>query len=289
MIEHNEILQNIIRKYNLNPYINYRYIGATIINKIDYPNHSVIQFCEDGFVDENGMPYIMQADILGGDNKSRIIVLYANDLDRVIIPVEGDNWTLIGNEIPENVKNIDCDKAKKIFHRKTLEIKKEPEKLEDSDIENLKNIYWPKYKKGRLTVAGLVMSIEWFIIIGLIVVFTIANNDDINGFMTLVVFFGGVMAWILVCILTVIFFRRIPLLFVGKFRYRSEFLVEGVYKKEKCISGLAYDEEACRRMVYGIAYYDAPLLDEMKHFSVVYRYSKKPYPGPNDYCMFINK
>ena len=51
-----------------------------------------------------------------------------------------ENFTLIGNDIPENVKNINYGKAKKIVHRKALELKKEPKKLSKEDIKRLSKL-----------------------------------------------------------------------------------------------------------------------------------------------------
>ena len=289
MMEYDEILKNIITKYNLDPYENYKCVGATIVVRINSQEYTKILFCEDGFTNENGIPYVMEANIPNGYNRDRIIVLYTHDMNRILIPVEGDNWTLIGNEIPENVRNIDFDKAEQIFHRKALEIRREPEKLSGSDIENLKKIYRTKYKRGRLTVAGLLTNIIWFILIGLVVCFTVYYNQSMHPAMFLIVFLGGIMGWIAACIFTVRFFQKIPLKIIKKFAYRSEFLVEYADTKKKVIAGLVYEDGLCRRKAYGIAYYDTPLLEEMKYFDVVYRYSKKPYPDAMDYCMFIKK
>lgn len=121
----NEIIAKIIEKYNLDLGDDYFFVGATIIKKSDFSNSTEILYCEDGFNDEEGIPYIMQSVVPKGVfDRDRIIVFYTKDLRRYIIPIDGENYTLIGNGIPENVRNINYGKAKKIIHRKALELKK---------------------------------------------------------------------------------------------------------------------------------------------------------------------
>lgn len=92
----------------------YFFVGATIIKKSDLSNSTEILYCEDGFNDEEGIPYIMQSVVPKGVlHRDRIIVFYTKDLRRYIIPIDGENYTLIGNGIPENVRNINYGKAKK--------------------------------------------------------------------------------------------------------------------------------------------------------------------------------
>lgn len=67
-----------------------------------------------GFNDEEGIPYIMQSVVPKGIfDRDRLIVFYTKDLQRYIIPIDGENYTLVGNGIPENVQNINYGKAKK--------------------------------------------------------------------------------------------------------------------------------------------------------------------------------
>ena len=73
----NEIIEKIIEKYNLDLGDDYFFVGATIIKKSDFPNSTEILYCEDGFNDEEGIPYIMQSVVPKGVlNRDRIIVLY---------------------------------------------------------------------------------------------------------------------------------------------------------------------------------------------------------------------
>lgn len=162
MNKENEIIEKMIQKYNLDLGNDYIYVGATIIKRSDFPQSTEIFYCEDGFNDEEGIPYIMQSIVPKGIfNRDRMIVFYTKNLQRYVIPIDGENFTLIGNDIPENVKNINYGKAKKIVHRKALELKKEPEKLSKEDTDNLYEKYIKHYKKGRLLLAGILISIIW--------------------------------------------------------------------------------------------------------------------------------
>ena len=121
MNNENEIVNQIIKKYNLDLGDDYFYVGASIIKRSEFPESTEILYCEDGFNDEEGIPYIMQSVVPKGIfDRDRIIVFYTKDLQRYIIPIDGENYTLIGNGIPENVQNINYGKAKKIIHRKII-------------------------------------------------------------------------------------------------------------------------------------------------------------------------
>lgn len=114
MNKENEIIEKMIQKYNLDLGNDYIYVGATIIKRSDFPQSTEIFYCEDGFNDEEGIPYIMQSIVPKGIfNRDRMIVFYTKNLQRYVIPIDGENFTLIGNDIPENVKNINYGKAKK--------------------------------------------------------------------------------------------------------------------------------------------------------------------------------
>ena len=114
MNNESEIVEKIIEKYNLNLGNDYFYVGASIIKRSDFQQSTEILYCEDGFNDEEGTPYIMQSVVPKGVfDRDRIIVFYKKDLQRYLIPIDGENYTLIGNDIPENVKNINYGKAKK--------------------------------------------------------------------------------------------------------------------------------------------------------------------------------
>lgn len=171
-----------------------------------------------------------------------------------------------------------------------MEIRREPEKVSDRDIENLDRIYSKKYKKGLLLIAGLLMDVAWFLLIVLIMSFTVYRDiSTMNPGMATIALFGAIIVWIVLCILTIMFFIKLPIILHKKIAYRSEFLVEETYMKERVIVGLAYEHGACKRMAYQIALSDKPFLEEMKPFDVVYRYSNKQYPKETDYCVFIKK
>ena len=52
MNNENEIVKQIIGKYNLDLGDDYFFVGATIIKKSDFPNSTEILYCEDGFNDD---------------------------------------------------------------------------------------------------------------------------------------------------------------------------------------------------------------------------------------------
>ena len=57
MNKENEIVKKIIEKYNLDLGNDYFYVGATIIERSDFSQYTKILYCEDGFNDEEGIPY----------------------------------------------------------------------------------------------------------------------------------------------------------------------------------------------------------------------------------------
>ena len=114
-----------------------------------------------------------------------------------------------------------------------MEIRREPEKVSDRDIENLDRIYCKKYKKGLLLIAGLLMDIAWFLLIVLVMSFTVYRDiSTMNPGMATIALFGAIIVWIVLCILTIRFFIKLPIILHKKIAYRSEFLVEETYMKE---------------------------------------------------------
>ena len=117
-----------------------------------------------------------------------------------------------------------------------MEIRREPEKVSDRDIENLDRIYCKKYKKGLLLIAGLLMDIAWFLLIVLVMSFTVYRDiSTMNPGMATIALFGAIIVWIVLCILTIRFFIKLPIILHKKIAYRSEFLVEETYMKERVI------------------------------------------------------
>ena len=83
MNKENEIIEKMIQKYNLDLGNDYIYVGATIIKRSDFPQSTEIFYCEDGFNDEEGIPYIMQSIVPKGIfNRDRMIVFYTKNLQR---------------------------------------------------------------------------------------------------------------------------------------------------------------------------------------------------------------
>jgi len=297
MNKENEIIEKMIKKYNLDLGNDYIYVGATIIKRSDFPQSTEIFYCEDGFNDEEGIPYIMQSIVPKGIfNRDRMIVFYTKNLQRYVIPIDGENFTLIGNDIPENVKNINYGKAKKIVHRKALELKKEPKKLSKEDIDNLYEKYIKHYKKGRLLLAGILISIIWLFAIFFSMGNIFIKTGYINDFFTMAVLIGGAILNIIGIIFIIRFFIKIPARRLKSFAYKSDFLVMN-YKKdinikglnESYIYGLTYDEENYKLMSYGIPPYDVAFIENVEYFEIVSRYSKNRNPKNSDICLFMRK
>lgn len=296
MNNENEIVKQIIEKYNLNLGDDYFYVGASIIKRSEFPQSIEILYCEDGFNDEEGIPYIMQSVVPKGVfDRDRLIVFYTKDLQRYIIPIDGENYTLIGNGIPENVKNINYGKAKKIIHRKALELKKEPEKLSQEDKDALYKRYIKNYKKGRMLIAGFLSSFVWFLLIFLSIVFIISDFDTQNINETLVVgiLIGGIVLFVVGAIFIIRFFIKLPARRLKSFAYRSDFLVMN-YKRDVNIKGvndshiygLVCDGDNCKIMTYGVSHYDVAFIEKVEYFEIVNMYSKNKNPKNMEYCLF---
>lgn len=294
-----KIIADIINTYNLNPNINYFYTGASIIKKTIYQDYTYILFCEDDLVDENNIPYIMEGIILSKDyNNDRIIVLYDNNLNRYIIPINGDNWNLIGSDIPKNVKEINMSKAKKIFHRKSLNLSNEIKELSKEDINNLKKNYKNKYKNGRLLVAAFFASLLWSIIFFLIFIFSFLKIYNIysSDSVAIILLITGFLIWLVGVVLINIFFINLPIYRLKKLKYKSEFLIVDISsllsKKGICdsiIKGYVHIDNNYEKMINNSYYYDSPFLEDIDYCEIVTRYSKKKSPKENDYCLFCKK
>ncbi len=296
MNNENEIVEQIIEKYNLNLGDDYFYVGASIIKRSEFPQSTEILYCEDGFNDEEGIPYIMQSVVPKGIfDRDRIIVFYTKDLQRYIIPIDGDNYTLIGNGIPENVQNINYGKAKKIIHRKALELKKEPERLSKEDIDVLYKRYVKSYKKGRMLIAGILSSFVWFLLIFFSIAFIISDFDVGNTNETLVIgtLICGIVLFVVGAIFIIRFFIKIPAKRLKSFAYRSDFLVMNFKRdvnikgvNDSHIYGLTYDGDNCKLMTYGVSHYDVAFIENVEYFEIVNMYSKNKNPKNLEYCLF---
>ena len=296
MNNENEIVNLIIKKYNLDLGDDYFYVGASIIKRSEFPESTEILYCEDGFNDEEGIPYIMQSVVPKGIfDRDRIIVFYTKDLQRYIIPIDGDNYTLIGNGIPENVQNINYGKAKKIIHRKALELKKEPERLSKEDIDVLYKRYVKNYKKGRMLIAGILSSFVWFLLIFLSIAFIISDFDvgNINETLVIGTLICGIVLFVVGAIFIIRFFIKIPAKRLKSFAYRSDFLVMNFKRdvnikgvNDSHIYGLTYDGDNCKLMTYGVSHYDVAFIENVEYFEIVNMYSKNKNPKNLEYCLF---
>lgn len=294
-----ETAEKIIKKHNLKLGNDYFYVGATIIKRNNFSQDTEISYCEDGFNDEEGTPYIMQSIVPKGEfDGDRIIVFYTKDLQRHIIPIDEENYTLIENDIPENVKNINYGKAKKIIHRKTLELKKTPEKLYKQDLDALYKRYIKKYKKGRMLTAGLLSSLLLLVLIFLCVVFIIADVDagNINKLFVIGVLISGTLLFVAGAIFIINFFIELPAQKLKRFEYKSDFLVINYKKDVKFkgsndgyIYGLTYDEDNYKFVTHCVIHYDSVFIENAEYFEIVNRYSKSKNPKSLEYCLFEKK
>jgi hypothetical protein len=295
-----EIIDGIIQKYNLDLGDDYFYVGASIVKRSEFPNCIEIFYCEDGLNDDEGNTYIMKSVIPKGVcNRDRIIVFYKKDLQRYIIPIDGENYTLIGNDIPENVKNINYGKAKIIIHRKALELKKEPEKLSKEDVDSLYKRYIKRYKKGRMLLAGILSSFLWIFIVFIGLAFLItgmSSIENISESFMCVILLVGIVIDILGAILIIRFFIKIPTRLLKGLEYKSDFLVLEIIKKGNVkglniiqLSGLVYDDGQYRVIVREVSHYDIDFIKDMQYYEIVNRYSKTKNPQYLEYCLFEKK
>lgn len=289
MIDNNEILKHTIEKYKLNLGNNFKYVGATIIQRSEFPTYTEILFCEDELVDENNIPYLMVSFVPKGIfERDRIIVFYKEDGTRYLIPIDGDNWKLIGNNIPENVKNIDYGKAKKIRHRNALKVEKTPIKLTKEEKKNLLNKYNKILKKGRFIFCGILTSLLWFIFIAVVVIFLVVKlrNNVFLGVSTLII---GIISWILVSFFTIRLFYKYSSL--NKVNYKSEILFKGIYKTKlnTQVHGYYYDGSTWLLGYYTISSGNEVILQNLRYGDIIYRYSKNEKPVNEELCFFEKK
>lgn len=296
MIKKSEIEQ-ILKDYNLDLGDDYTYHCASIIKRSSFPDYTEILFCEDDFLDPNGIPYIMQANV-GKDEftKDRMIVFYTSDTRRFLVPMDDTNWKIIGTEIPSNVANIDYGKATKIYHRKTLEIKKEPIEITEDEKKQLVKKYIKLYKKGRMILGGILSTFLWFILTALPAVFLIADDNINSKGDNVIIIILAIWAslFIIGSVFIIRFFIKLPVKRLKGLSYKSEFLVVGWSKDinvkgldESHISGYTYDDNMCKLLTYGISHYDISLIEGVEYFEVVYRYSKEKNPRNLDFCLFV--
>lgn len=294
-----EIVERIIEKYKLDLGNDYFYVGASIIKRSEFPQGMEILYCEDGFNDECGIPYIMESVVPKGIfTKDRMIVFYTKDLQRYIIPIDGENYTLIGSNMPENVKKINYGRAKKLIHRKALELKKEPTNLTKETTDALYKRYIKNYKKSRMIIAGILMSFIWFILIflSMAVIIIYTNTEYVNEALVIGILISGVVLFVFGAIFIIKFFIKLPAKRLKIFSYKSDFLVMN-YKKDINIKGLSaghiygliYDGENFKLMTYSVFPYDVAFIENVEYFEIVNRYSKNKNPNDLEYCLFERK
>lgn len=294
-----EIVERIIEKYKLDLGNDYFYVGASIIKRSEFTQGMEILYCEDGFNDECGIPYIMESVVPKGIfTKDRMIVFYTKDLQRYIIPIDGENYTLIGSNMPENVKKINYGRAKKLIHRKALELKKEPTNLTKETTDALYKRYIKNYKKSRMIIAGILMSFIWFILIflSIAVIIIYTNTEYVNEALVIEILISGVVLFAFGAIFITKFFIKLPAKRLKIFSYKSDFLVMN-YKKNINIKGLSaghiygliYDGENFKLMTYSVSPYDVAFIENVEYFEIVNRYSKNKNPNDLEYFLFERK
>ena len=289
MIDNNEILKHTIEKYKLNLGKNFKYVGATIIQRSEFPTYTELLFCEDELVDENNIPYLMVSYVPKGIfERDRIIVFYKENGTRYLIPIDGDNWTLVGNNIPENVKNIDYGKAKKIRHRNALKAEKTPIKLTKAEKNNLLNKYNKILKKGRFIFSGILLSFLWFMLIAILLIFLIVKLRN-NVFLGVITLISGITSWMIISFFTIRLFYKYSAL--KKVNYKSELLFKGIYKTKTYtqIQGYYYDGSTWLLGYYAIPSGNEKILQNIRYGEIIYRYSKNENPINGELCFFEKK
>ena len=198
----------------------------------------------------------------------------------------------MGNNIPENVKNIDYGKAKIIRHRNALKVEKMPIKLTDEEKKNLLNKYDKILKKGIFIFCVILTSLLWFIFIALVIIFRVAKlgNNIYLGVATLII---GIISWIVISFFTIRLFYKYSSL--KKVNYKSEILFKGIYKTQLKLQvhGYYYDGSTWLLGYYTISSGNENILQNLRYGDIIYRYSKKEKPTNEELCFFekinINK
>ena len=286
MMDNNEILQHTIEKYKLNLGNKFEFVGGTIIQRSEFLTYTEILFCEDGLVDENNVPYLMESVVSKGIfERDRIIVFYKEDGTRYLIPIDGDNWKLVGNNIPEYVKNIEYGKAKKIIHRNALKVEKKPTKLSKEEKKNLLNKYNKILKKGRFIFCGILTSLIWFILIALLVIFLIVELES-NVFLGILTLVIGIISWIVVSFFTIRSFYKYSSL--KRVNYKRAILFKGIYKTKLNaeVHGYYYNGSNWILGYYTMASGNEVILKNIRYGDIIYIYSKNENPVNEELCFF---
>lgn len=281
-----EILIETIKKYGMNLDGKFHFVGASIIQRSNFSSYSRILFCEDDFFDENNNPYVMESIVPSNIfERDRLIVFYNDKEDRFLVPLDGDNWSLIGNEIPDYVKNIDYGKAKRIVNRKSLYVDKTIKKLSDEECIKLSNKYDKSLKKGSFVVCGILFSFVWFLLISLMTVFIVAELGEypVIGISILIFF---ILLFLVFSFFTIRFFCRLT----GFVRanYKSVMLFTGMYKVGLYyqINGYYYDGSIWSPCCYSMLSGNEKFLKNVRYGEPIYRYSKSDNPKKDRLCYF---
>ncbi len=115
VLENEKIINDVIRKYGLDPGDNFQYFGGSILNETTYPDYIKCQYCVDGYFDSDGEPYILEDIMPNMPHTKRLLVFFKENGDNIIVPVDGKSWEAVGASIPDYVKGISFDKSNYIF------------------------------------------------------------------------------------------------------------------------------------------------------------------------------
>lgn len=287
-----EIIQSIIRKYNLNLGEGFSYVGATIIQRTEFPQATEVLYCEDGFCDESSTPYIMKALVPKGVfAKDRMIVFYTKDLERCLIPVDGENFTLVGMGVPENVQNINYNKAQNIIHRKSLTMKKEPVMLTKAEMKDVCKSYLKRTPKGRMIFAGCLSSFLWLMIVFIAFAITLSSVGYVDDLTTIAILFGFLALLVVGTIFIIRFFLHLPARLIKNLVYRSDFLVlnSEILLNVASVYGASYENGKFKTTPYSTSAVDYIFIKDANSYEIVHRYSKVKSPTENNRCFFDRK
>lgn len=273
--------------------------GATVIQRSVFPNCTQILFCEDGFLDGDGQPWIMQARLAhGAPEGERILALYRPDGRRYLFPAEDEALALIGPQPPEAVRKLDYYRAKRIVHRRTLGLRGQPQRVPREELRERKRSYAGTYKKGRLLCAGLLLTVSLFLIF--LLAFSVLFSDKLSAYKesTAVAILAGFAAgWLLCSAAVVILVVKAPLLRLRKYGWKSECLVDAVcvrapngsMKRGADVDLIVCSGGAWKLCSAFVPYYDEALLRDVRPYDTVIRYAGSPDPRDDEPCLLIKK
>lgn len=107
------------------------------------------------------------------------MVLYGSDGSNYVLPINNVLWQYIGMNIPENVKNIDYEKAKRIHSTQILKMNEDDTYITKEEFDILEQKYG-HFTKIRTVIVSMGIIIALFGVILLIWAFTINEKMTVN-------------------------------------------------------------------------------------------------------------